>query len=35
MNQEFIGALKEIVKDKGISEDFIIHNNRRCISCCI
>ncbi len=23
MNQEFIGALKEIVKDKGISEDLI------------
>ena len=23
MNQEFIGALKEIVKDKGISEDLL------------
>ena len=23
MNQEFIGALREIVKDKGISEDLI------------
>ena len=23
MNQEFIGALKEIVKEKGISEDLL------------
>ena len=23
MNQEFIGALKEIVEDKGISEDLL------------
>lgn len=34
MNQEFIGALKEIVKDKGISED-LLFTTRRCISCCI
>ena len=36
MNQEFIGALKEIVKDKGISEDLLfetIEDALFCIAC--